>query len=53
MSERRYLSQGIDKLCGIYTKLELHLVQENLVLDKNSKAGDLTILGLNVVMAQN
>ena len=34
-------------------QLELHLVQENLVLDKNSKAGDLTILGLNVVMAQN
>ena len=34
-------------------QLELHLVQENLVLNKDSKAGDLTILGLNVVMAQN
>ena len=34
-------------------QLEIHLIHENLVLDKNSKAGDLTILGLNVVMAQN
>ncbi len=34
-------------------QIELHLVQENLILHKNSKAGDLTILGLNVVMAQN
>lgn len=34
-------------------QLELHLVQENLILNKDSKAGDLTILGLNVVMAQN
>lgn len=34
-------------------QLELHLIQENLVLNKDSKAGDLTILGLNVVMAQN
>ncbi len=34
-------------------QLELHLIQENLILNKDSKAGDLTILGLNVVMAQN
>lgn len=34
-------------------QLELHLTQDNLILNKTSKAGDLTILGLNVVMAQN
>ena len=34
-------------------QVELHLIQENLILNKDSKAGDLTILGLNVVMAQN
>lgn len=34
-------------------QLELHLIQENLILNKDSKAGDLTTLGLNVVMAQN
>lgn len=34
-------------------QLELHLTQDSLILNKTSKAGDLTILGLNVVMAQN
>ena len=34
-------------------QLEIHLTQENLIINKNSKAGDITLLGLNVVMAQN
>ncbi len=34
-------------------KLELHLIRDSLIIDKDSKCNDLTRLGINIVMAQS